>query len=89
MERLSTIALGVCFIVAAMAMTVPSVKRGYFIGKHGQHQVRGEFAYNILCVMMFGIMICGGAFVFAGLTLSREQLLKGPLNPDLKKNKLS
>lgn len=80
MLRLLSVALGLAFVAAAMAMTLPSVKRGYFIGKHGVHQVRGSFEYGFLCVMMFGVMLGGGAFVGGGLTMSREQLLHGPLS---------
>lgn len=78
--RLFYVVLGIAFILGAMALSVPSIKRGYFLDRHGQPQARDSFAYNFLCVTMFGIVLGGGAFIGGGLTLSREQLLRGPLN---------
>lgn len=78
--RLSTVAIGLAFIAGAMALTVPSVKRGYFEGRHGQHFPRGTPTYNFHCVLMLAVVVGGGAFVCGGLVLSREQLLRGPLN---------
>lgn len=77
--RLICILMGLGFIAATLAITVPSVKRGYFEGKHGKIFRRGDIEYNVHCGLMLLCLSAGAAFVGAGFVLSDEKMMgKGP-----------
>jgi hypothetical protein len=77
MGRLVMVVLGLGFMAGSYAFIKPSVQRGYFLGRHGQHFSRGEFSYNVHCVLLMGVFVTGVAFVGAGLVLPADKLMRG------------
>lgn len=76
MGRFIMVVLGALFIAGTLALTLPSVKRGYFLGKHGQVFRRGETSYSVHCGLMLLCLGVGAGFVAAGVVLSDEQLMR-------------
>jgi len=77
MGRLIMVTMGIGFITATLALTVPSVQRGYFTGKHEKIFRRGTPMYNFHCVLMLLALGAGAGFIGAGLFLPPDKLMRG------------
>ena len=77
MGRLIMVGLGSIFIAGTLAMTVPSVQRGYFEGRHGAIHRRGTGKYTFHCLVSLFTAGVGLGFIGAGLFLPGETLMRG------------
>ncbi|ODT62372.1 hypothetical protein ABS71_15810 [bacterium SCN 62-11] len=76
MGRLIMVVLGMIFMAGSYAFIKPSVQRGYFLGRHGQHFSRGEPSYALHCVLLMGCFVAGVGFVGAGVFLPADKLMR-------------
>ncbi len=68
--------MGIGFIAATLALAVPSVKRGYFTGKHEIIFRRGTPMYNFHCLLTLLALGAGAGFIGAGLFLPPDKLIR-------------